>query len=431
MDPIQVAIFCLFLMFVLMFAGVPIAWSLGSSGLIGLLIITGIPGLTIAGQIAYNQLTNFTMSPLPLFVLMACAITATSMGTDLFDSVNKWVSRVPGGLIVSTIVAQAFLGAAMASSMTTMLTVGKAALPEMERRKYDRKLALGALACAGPLGSLIPPSGMMIVYALFSQASVGKLFIAGIIPGIVLCGMLSIFTIALCMLRPSLAPKPESVGWRDRVYSSRKIWPIAVLMFCVIGGIYFGITTPTESAGIGCILALLIGVLFFHLRSHDFYAVMKDSAMTAGVMGILFIAANIFSTVLILSNLPLYLVNFLNSLAVSPWIIIVMINILLLIMGCFLEPITITMITLPVLVPLVSGLGFDLVYFGVIMVVNMEIGLLTPPVGMALFTMQGVFDVPLSEIIRGVMPYLVILIVFLGILVAFPQLSLWLPGTMR
>jgi C4-dicarboxylate transporter DctM subunit len=362
---------------------------------------------------------------------MACVITATAIGTDLFESVNKWLSRVPGGLIISTIVAQAALGAAMASSLTTMLTVGKAALPEMERRNYNRRLCLGALACAGPLGTLIPPSGMAIIYALFSQVSVGKLFMAGIIPGIILTIMLCFYTIVICSIRPDLAPRPAGVNWKDRLLSTRKIWPIALLMFSIIGGIYFGIVTPTESAGVGCIIALIIAISLFHLKFRDFYRVILDAALTTGIMALLFVGANTFSTVLIVARVPLYLANFLDSLAISPWVIMVLINLLLLVMGCFMEPMTIIMVILPVLVPLLDSLGFNLIHFGIIMTVNMEIGLLTPPVGMALFTMQGVFNISYGELVRSVVPYVIILIIFLGIIVAFPELSLWLPGTMR
>lgn len=426
-----VALLCIGMMFVMMFIGIPIALVLGNLSILGLWLGLGSSGLTLLGQATYIQLTDLTISALPLFIFMACIITTTSMGSDLFESMNKWLSWLPGGLVITGVLSQGMLGSVMSSSLTSMLTVGKASLPEMEKRGYDRNFSAGAIASAGAVASLIPPSGMMIIYAMFSGESLGVLFMAGLIPGIILCLMISIYIIFICKKRKDLAPQLKAYSWNERLLSIRKIWPIPLMMLFIIGGIYLGIVTPTESAAVGVIVALTTAVVSYHLRFKGIHDALIETVSILGIISFIFVTAKCFGYLVTFSQLPQHLASYLASLLISPWLILIAINLLLLILGCFLEGMSIVMITLPIFIPLIKTLGFDPVYFGVVMLVNMEIALITPPVGLTLFVMQGAFKISYRDIVRGVAPFILVLFIFLGLIIAFPQISLWLPNTMK
>jgi C4-dicarboxylate transporter DctM subunit len=431
MDTLTIAIICIIGSIFFIIIGVPIAYVLGFFAVVGILWGLGPASLMKLGLTPFTEFYSMNWTPLPLFMLMAYIISETDIGSDVFNAANYWLARVPGGLAVTTVWAEAAMAATMGASGTTILTVGKVALPEMERLGYNKRLSMGALLAGGVLGPLIPPSLLLIIYGVLAQQSISQLFMAGVVPGILLAIMLSGYVVISCLRRPELAPRPVEVGWKDRFVSLRKVWPIVVLMIGILGGIYMGVITATEAGGIGALIVLIIAVLFYRFRFGNLVRVIKETATLTGMVTIMVISSKVFSFLIGSSGMIQGLSNFIASSGLNPWLIIIFINIIILLLGCIMDGLAILLVAMPIFIPLVVSLGFDPIWFGVLIVVNLEIGLITPPVGLNLFFMKGVFDVPISEILRGVAPFIVVLVLFLAILVAFPDLSLWLPGMMR
>ena len=429
-DPQTTSIICVAGLFVLMMLGVPIVYSLGFSAVIGALLSYGPNSLHMVGSTPFSVLFNLAWTPLPLFVLLGTIIAESGMGKDLFRAAANWLSRVRGGLIVAGIIGEAMLAATLGTSAATIIVVGKVAVPEFNRQGYHRGFSLGALLAGGVLGPLIPPSATFIIYAVLTNVSLGKLFMAGIMPGLLLVLFLSVPAILLSSLRPGLAPKTYSVSWKERITSLKGIWPIVVVMFSILGSIYFGVATPTETAGVGVFIVLLIAVLAFRMRWKGLRAALVEAATVNGLILFIIIAASFYTYVIGSTNVASHLQDMVGSSSLSPMMVIVIINIILLILGCILDPITITLLTIPIFVPLIVSLGMDPIWFGVIFCVNTQIGLITPPMGVDLFAVKTIFNIPTMDILRGVTPFLLSEIVFLAVLVAFPQISLWLPNLM-
>lgn len=431
MDILTITAICVFGSLVLMIIGVPVAYVLGFCTVIGVLLGLGGPALAKLGVTPFTVFYSLNWTPLPLFILMAYIINETEIGADIFHTANNWLGRLPGGLVVGTIWAEAGMAATMGASGTTLLTVGRVTLPEMERLGYDKRLSIGALLAGGVLGPLIPPSIPFIIYAMLARQSISQLFMAGVVPGIILAIMLSAYTIVACLKHPEFAPRPAKVSWIERLVSLRRVWPVVVLMFGILGGIYLGVITATEAGGIGALIILLISVVFYRFRLANLVRAMSEAAALTGMVGLMIIAATLFTFLVGASGLGEDIFNFVVSSGLSPWLVIISINLVLVVLGTIMDGLAIMMVTVPLFIPLVVSLGFDAVWFGVIMAVNIEIGLITPPVAFNLFLTSGTFRVPVAEVIRGVAPFLAVLVIFLGVLIAFPQLSLWLPSMMR
>jgi C4-dicarboxylate transporter DctM subunit len=430
MDVLTVSIIFIALSLLLIILGVPIAYALGFCALFGILFGSGGAPLTKLGLAPFSVFHGLNWLPLPMFILMAFIISETDIGRDIFSTANKWLSRIPGGLVVSSILAEGAMAATMGASGTTILTVGTVAVPEMERLGCNKKFSLGALLSGGVLGPLIPPSIPLIVYAILSQQSIGKLFIAGIIPGILLAIMLSAYTMIASLRHPELAPRPVAVVWKERLISLRKVWPVVVLMLGVLGGIYLGVVTATEAGGAGVLIILLIAIVFYRFRLANLGRAMSDAATLTGMVGLMIIATTIFTFVVGVSGLAQRLSSIIVSSGLSPILVIICINIVLLILGCIMDGLAILMVSMPLFIPIIVNLGFDPVWFGIVVTVNIEIALITPPVALNLFLVSGTFRVPVTDIIRGVAPFLAVLVIFLGLLISFPQISLWLPSMM-
>ena len=432
MDYLTAALICLAVMLFLLLLGMPIAWALGFSSVTVGLIAFGAPALQKIGWTTFQLLYNLLWTPLPLFTLMACIIAETSIGEDLYHAARNWLSRIPGGLIVASIMGEAGMAAALGASAPTIIAVGKVAVPEFKRYNYDRGLSMGALVCGGVLGPLIPPSTTMIIYSVLTNVPLGRLFIAGIIPGVLLALMLAMTAIVICIRNPALAGTTvESISWKERFSSLKKVWPVVLVGFSVLGSIYFGVATPTEAGGFGCFIVLVVAVALFGLRLKGLYRAMVDAALLNAMLLLIFVSAVFFTYVVGSSNMARSLATLIKSLNISPILVIVSIQIILLVLGCFIDGITIMLLTIPIFAPIAQSLGFDLLWFGVLYVTNMEIGLITPPMGINLFLVRNAFNIPSNELIRGTAPFLVTLVLFLAITVAFPQMSTWLPGLMR
>lgn len=427
---ITVAVICLVAVLVLMMVGIPLPWSIGASAVIGAWVAWGGGGVSKVGLIIYAQFFNLQWTPLPLFTLLACVINETQIGDDVFNAANKWFGRVPGGLVVASILAEAGMAATIGSSSTTALAIGKVSLPQMERLGYNRDFAAAAILTGGVLGPLIPPSIPMIVYGIMSRTSIAQLFIAGVIPGILLTVMLAGYAVSACVLKPELGSRPSAVTWRERIFSLRRVWPVIIIFIAVLGSIYLGIATATEAAGVACVVTLIIAVIFYRFRWPQMVRVVKETVILNGMIAMMIIAVVMFTYVIGTSGMAQKTVEFLVGTGLSKWGIMIAIQILLLILGCFVDGLTIILLTLPFFVPLVSSLGFSLVWFGVLMTVNIEIGLITPPMGLNLFIIKEAFHIPINKLLRAITPFLAVEIFFLFVLVAFPQVSTWLPSLM-
>jgi tripartite ATP-independent transporter DctM subunit len=378
----------------------------------------------------FNTLYNLAWTPLPLFTLLGTLIAESGMGKDLFTAASAWLSKIKAGLVVAGIVGEAALASTLGTSAACIIVVGKVAVPEFQKQGYKLGYALGALLAGGVLGPLIPPSATFIVYAVLTNSSLGKLFIAGIMPGLLLMVFLSVTAVLQARLNPSLAPSTYSVTWKERFSSLKGVWPIVVVMLSILGTIYVGIATPTETAGVGVFVVIVIAVVFFKMRWQGFKNAVIEATTVNGLIIFIIIAAGFFTYVMGSSNVADYISTFVNDTAMPNWALILMINVILLILGCFIDAITITLLTIPIFVPLITSLGMDPIWFGVMFCVNTQIGLITPPMGTDLFAVKTIFNIPTNDILKGVAPFLVAEIVFLGVIAAFPSISLWLPGLM-
>jgi C4-dicarboxylate transporter, DctM subunit len=431
MDQLTAALTCIILMLIMLNVGLPIAIAVGFSAMIVGFITSGTVALEKLGWTTYQTLFVAAWTPLPLFTFIGCLIAQTAIGEDLFKAARAWLSRLPGGLIVASVFSQAGMAAVLGASAPTIMSVGPVAMPELERYKYDRRLSLGALTCGGVLGPLIPPSGTAIIISGLAGQSVplGRLLIAGIIPGILLACMLSLIPIVRCARNPSLGPRPEGVTWGERFSSLKRVWPVAVTFFAILGSIFFGIATATEAAAVGAIITLAVALGVYHARWREIKnALIETVSINAQIMFIL-VGAGFFSYVVGSSALGNDLAKACAAFG-NPILVVIAIMVALLILGCLIDGMTIMMVTIPIFFPLILGLGLDPLWFAVLFEVNMEIGLITPPMGINFFLVRNVFKIDATSLFWGVLPYMIMLVAFLFVLVAFPTIATWLPGLM-
>jgi C4-dicarboxylate transporter, DctM subunit len=410
--------------------GIPIAYAIGFVSVICSVILFGNEGLSKLGGIAYSEFFGQSWAALPLFILLASIINSAGIATNVFRAASNWMSRLPGGVVISAIIAEAVMGAAIGNSTLCLLSVGKIAVPQAEKLGYNKLFCAAAITSGGVLGPLIPPSIPLIVYGIIAQQSIARLFIAGIIPGLVLAMTLCLFVLIVVIKNPKLAPRKEGVSWHDRIKSALNIWPIVLILVLTIGGLYMGVVTASEAAGLAVFVTLIVAYFFFRFRLSGLVQATKESAVTSGMILLMIISVKMFTYMVGTSGLAQYLADAITSGNLSPWIVMIVINLILLILGCFVDSLALMLITLPFFLPIVHGLGFDLIWFGIVIAVNIEIGLLTPPIGLNMFIAKAIFNLPLGGYIRALYPFIGVLIFFLGIIVAFPVLSTWLPSMM-
>lgn len=430
MDQLTAALVCIVIMLVMLNLGLPIAYALGFSSMIVGFFTFGTVALEKLGWTTYHTLFNTAWIPLPLFAFMGCLIAQTKIGEDLFGSARLWLSRLPGALVVSSIIGQAGMAAVLGASAPTILAIGPVSIPELEKYKYDKTLALAALTCGGVLGPLIPPSATAIIIAGLMNMSLGPLLIAGIVPGILLAIMLSMVPVLKCTMNPSLGPPAGKVSWSERVVSLKRVWPIVLTFFAILGSIFFGIATATEAGGVGALIVIIVAVIGYGVRGKAIYeAVIQTVRINAQIMFIL-VGAGFFSYIVGSQTLARQLVEWVTVVGPHPILVVVMIQILLLILGCFIDGMTIMIITIPIFVPMIKSMGFNPLWFAVLYLVNMEMSLITPPMGINFFLVKNIFEIDTIDLLKGVAPYMAMLVIFLFVLVVFPQISLWLPGLM-
>ena len=426
-----ISIVLIVVLVILLGLGTPISFCVGFLGVVGVLIFLDVGTLYQIAEISADSGTNLFMLTLPLFILMAEVVSFSGVGDDMYTAAHNWLSWLPGGLAISSIVTCTGFAAISGSSAATAASVGLVSIPEMIKRDYNHKLAVGSVAVGGTLGILIPPSIPMIIYGVITEVSIGKLFIAGIIPGIMLSFILCLAIALAVKIKPDLAPRVDAVSWSERMSSLKHVWAFIVLALSIIGSIYAGIATPTESAAIGATLSVVIALIYRRLTVKAIHgALLRTVTVTAMIM-FLVIGGNIFAFLLSTLSIPQYVTETITALSVSKWAIMIIINIILLIMGCLLDPMAIMVIVLPIIFPIVTQLGFDPVWFGIVVTINVEMGMITPPVGLNLFILKGsVPGIKMNDIVGGALPFLLLLLLGLTIIMVFPPLATWLPGRM-
>jgi len=431
MSPEVVGIIGVVIMIALIFLRIWVGVAMIIVGFLGFAYLEGWHhALIISGTEPYSQIAVYVISCVPLFILMGIVASETGIAGDLYNVANKWVGNIPGGLAVATTVATGGFAAVCGSSDATAAAMGKVAFPEMKKLGYDSKLAAGCIAAGGSIGILIPPSLGFILYGLLCEQSIGKLFMAGFIPGVLEVVFYSITIFILCRMNPRLGPPGPKSTIKEKFSSIKHIWGMMSLFILVLGGIYLGIFTPTEAGAVGAFGAIIISLIGGRLTRNNFRRSMVETAKITAMIVLLISGAFVFLRFLAVSQLPSMLSDFVAGLQVSKYILIAGIIVFYLILGCFWDIFACILLTLPFVFPVIEAIGMDPIWFGVIMVRCMEVGLITPPFGLNIFILSGVIKVPVGTVYRGVLPFVLADFFHIALLVAIPGISLWLPSTM-
>lgn len=431
MSPELIGVIGIVVLIVLMFLGMWIGAAMTFVGFVGILLIRGAnQAFIMLGALPYQNIAFYTITAIPLFVLMGIVIANSGIGESLYYTAYKLIGQFRGGLAMATVLACALLAAITGLSAPAVVTMGKIALPEMLKYKYDEKMATGSIACAGTLAFLIPPSLAFILYGLLTEQSVGKLFIAGILPGLLLAFLFIATIYIITRIRPQAGPQGPKTTILEKIKSLKGTWHMVLLFLLVLGGIYGGIFTPTEAGAVGAFGAIVIAAASKRLDFNRFRKSILEATQFTAMILLLLVGAFIFSHFMAVSKIPIYLGEVVASLHVPTVFIIVLIIIMYLILGMFLDIMSAVVLTIPVIYPIIKALGVDPIWFGVLVVILIEAGLVTPPVGMEVFILSGISGIPVSTIFRGVFPFLLAVIVCIILLILFPQIALFLPNTM-
>jgi len=418
--------------FVLAFLRVPLAISMSIAGIVGLGLMRGWPAVFAStSQVVFETGFQYVLSVIPLFVLMGNFVAKAGMARELFAAANAFVGHRKGGLAMASIIASGGFGAICGSSIATAATMSRVAYPEMKRHGYKDTLATGAIASGGTLGILIPPSTIMVIYGIITETDIGKMFVAGILPGLVAIVCLCLAVVFVTWRDPDAGPPAERYTWRQRLVALRNVWGVALLFALVIGGIYGGVFTATEGAGVGAAGAFLFALLRRTLTWKVLLEVLVESARTTAMLFAILIGAMIFTNFINFTTMPNDLRDFITQFSPSPIMVVVMMMGIYIILGMVMEELAIVLLTIPVFFPVITALGYDPVWFGILIVTVVEIGMISPPVGLNLFVLNALLPkVGLNTIYRGVWPFVTADVVRLAILIAFPAIALYLPSLM-
>ncbi len=430
MTPVMTGVVGLCSLLVLLVLGMPIGFSMLLLGFVGFAYLATFSGaLHILVNIPFTLISSYDYAVIPLFIFMAALCNSTGLGQSLFRMAHTWLGRIPGGLSIATIGTCAVFGAASASSIATTATIGTVALPEMRRYNYDPGLSVGCVAAGGTLGIIIPPSGMLMIYGILAGQDIGKLFIAGIIPGIVLSIMFLIMIAVRVRLKPSLAPLGPKTSLGDKFRSVLDSFEMLILIAVVIVGLLIGWFTPTEAGAAGAFGALILSLLRRRLNWPAFKNAAIDTVRTGGMIFTILMGALVFTAFLAVTTIPMEIAQWVSGLGLPSMVVMILILIMYLLLGTFLEEMAMILLTLPIFFPLIVSLGFDPIWFGIIIVLVVIMGMISPPVGITMFVVKGIApDIPMGTIYRGVLPFWFVTILFTAFLLAFPQLALWLPS---
>jgi len=430
MDPVNVGILGIFLLILLFLIRMPVAFAMAFVGFLGFSYLSTLKaGLRLLARDFFEQFFSFPLSAIPMFILMGSFAFASGIGKRLYEAAYTILGGLRGGLTMATVVACGFFAAICGSTSATAATIGKMALPEMKKYHYDDTLATGCLASAGTLGILIPPSTIFLVYGIITEQSIGKLFVAGIIPGIILVFLFILTVWIICLRRPDCAPAGPSTNIREKTKALIGIGEALLLFSLVIGGLFFGWFTPTQAGGIGAAGALTIGLVRREITWRGFIDSTFDGLRTSCMVLCVIAGATVFGHFMAVSTIPFIIADWIEKLPLHPVAIMGIIILIYLIGGCFMDAMALVVLTVPVIFPVVVRLGFDPIWFGVIIVLVSEMGVITPPVGVNVYVIKGIApEIPLETIFKGIFPFLGALLINAGILILFPKLALFLPS---
>jgi tripartite ATP-independent transporter DctM subunit len=427
-----VAVIGFVVLFVLMLARVPVGMAMGLVGVGGFsYLVNGDAALKIIGHTSMRTVTDYTFGVIPMFLLMGAFVSNSGMSRELFRAANAFLGHLKGGLGIATIAACAGFAAISGSSVATAATFSTVAYPEMRRFNYPQSFAAGVIAAGGTLGAMLPPSTVLAVYGIITEQDIGKLFVAGILPGALAAAMYMITVTLIGVARPGFLPSGPKASWSERITAVRDVWATLLLFIFVIGGLYGGLFTPTEAGGMGAGGAFIIGVLRGRLDRADIRRSLLQATRTAAAVFTVLIGALLFGYFLTVTQTPQKVTEFLTGLGIGSYGVLALIMLMYLVLGCLMDALAMVILTVPIIFPVIKELGFDPIWFGVIIVMTVELGLIHPPVGMIVFVIKSVIqDVTFATIFRGVLPFILTDIIRLIILIAFPIIALWLPSRM-
>ena len=430
MNELQIGLLLLVVTTAVLFSGFPIAWGLALVSVVFLLAFKGPTSLAVIATQFMDELNSFALLTIPLFILLGSAIGVSAAGRDIYSSLYRWLARLPGGLIIANIVACGMFAAVCGSSPATAAAIGKPGVPEMIRRGVPAALATGAICAGGTLGILIPPSITMILYGIATETSIGRLFLSGVIPGIVLVLLFSAYAcFATLVTRKELVVVDERFTFAQKMEGVLRVAPFLAIIVAIAYFMYGGLATPSEIAAVGAFLALVLVMTIYRTwRLRDLWRIFRDTVRESSMILMIIASAAIFSYMMSLLYVSQSSAEWLVALKLDKWVLMFLINVFLLILGCFLPPVAIILMVMPILTPVLDANQFDLIWFAVILTINLEVGLITPPVGLNLYVLRGVApDIPLSTVLRGSIPYVFIMLGFMVVLCFIPEFATWLP----
>ncbi|CAJ1369879.1 unnamed protein product [Effrenium voratum] len=394
-----------------------------------LVIFDGMRSLELMPEIFFGKLDSFALLSIPMFIIMGASIASTRAGADLYEALERWLTRVPGGLVVSNLGACALFSAMSGSSPATCAAIGKMGIPEMRKRGYPEEIATGSIAAGGTLGILIPPSITMIVYGIATETSIGRLFLAGVIPGLLLVSLFMAWSIYATWRSGERSAAQVSYSWSDRVEILPRVLPFIAIIVGVLYAMYGGVATPSETAAVGALLCLLVAMVIYRLLSpRSLWAVLRDSTKESVMILFIIAAAGVFSYMLSSLFITQSIAAWIGDLEVNRWVLMAAINFFLIVAGFFLPPVAVILMAAPILLPVIVSAGFDPIWFAVVLTINMEIGLISPPVGLNLYVINGIApDISLKKILVGSLPFVLCMLVAILLLCLFPGLATWLP----
>jgi tripartite ATP-independent transporter DctM subunit len=430
-SPTTQGLIVLILTLLMLVSGIPVAFGLGAVSIIFLLIFQGVDSMHVVAETFYNGLDEFTLVAIPMFVMMGAAIGSSPAGKDLYEALDRWLYRLPGGLVLSNLGACAIFAALTGSSPACCAAIGKMGIPEMRRRGFPDEVATGSICAGGTLGILIPPSVTFILYGIATESSIGRLFMAGVMPGLMLTALFMLWsTFAIWRSGFRSHHADFRYTWREKFTSVPKIAPFLFIIAGVMYVLYGGVATPSEAAGVGAALCFALAVIIYRLwKVEQIWHILRDT-MRESVMILTIIAASVvFGYMLTSLYLTQTLAQGIADMHANRWVLMFLINIFLLVCGFFIPPAAIILMTSPILLPIITAAGFDPIWFGVILTINMEIGLIHPPVGLNIYIVNAIApDVPLVKVMWGTLPYVICMMLAIVILCVFPEIATWLPN---
>ena len=430
MGPLEIGLLVLLALLVLLSTGMPIAFALGAVSVGTLYLTQGASAISILGETFFGGLNSFGLVSIPMFILMGAAVASSPAGKDLYEALDRWLNRVPGGLVLSNLGACSIFSALSGSSPATCAAIGKMGIPEMRNRGYPADIATGSIAAGGTLGILIPPSVTMIVYGIATETSIGRLFLAGILPGLMLTALFMAWTLFACRAKGiGLADVSQHFTLAEKLEALPRVLPFLAIIAGILFVLYGGVATPSEAAGAGALFCIVLVVVIYRIWKPGpliqiFRGSIRESIMIMMIIG----TAELFAFTLSSTFVTQSIAEWIAGLQVNRWVLMAIINVFLLVAGFFLPPVAVILMTAPILLPIITQAGFDPYWFAVVLTINMEIGLITPPVGLNLYVINGIApDVPLGTILKGSLPYVLCMVAGIVILCLFPGIATWLP----